>query len=197
MGKTAAGNLAARAAAVAFVVLATMAGPAAAAADTAKPGPNPVGTPAAVATFTGEYVNGAPVYRLPTVTVSTSRAAALAAIEQADRMAATPVGEAAASALHATAAPAHVATAHVIVAPDRNIALDVAVAIFGTLVAIALSFALVAGRRRRRRVVLPQPREFVAAQPYLPATPAPAPVARPVSRASPAPRAAGPAFSLR
>ncbi len=76
MGKTEAGNLAARTAAVAFVVLATMAGSAAAAADTVKPGASPAGTSSQVATFTGEYVNGAPVYRLPTVTVSTSRAAA-------------------------------------------------------------------------------------------------------------------------
>jgi len=143
MGKTAAGNLAATTAAVTFVVLAAMAGSAFAAAETVNPGATAAGPSQPVGTFTGEYVNGVPVYRLAPVTVSMSRAAALAAIEQEDMAAAARSEQVPASAFHATtAAPATGA-------PDRNIALDVALAAVGTFVAIGLSFGLAAGRRRR------------------------------------------------
>ena len=81
MGKTAAGKVTAATVAVAFVVLAaTAAGaarselPKATSAATAPGASRPMGA------FTGEYVNGAPVYRLPAVNVTMSRAAALAAV---------------------------------------------------------------------------------------------------------------------
>jgi len=184
MGKTAAGNLAATTAAVTFVVLAAMAGSAFAAAETVNPGATAAGPSQPVGTFTGEYVNGVPVYRLAPVTVSMSRAAALAAIEQEDMAAAARSEQVPASAFHATtAAPATGA-------PDRNIALDVALAAVGTFVAIGLSFGLAAGRRRRATATLAPPRQWVAAQPFVPATDAPAPAADPRPLASPAPRAA-------
>ncbi len=46
-------------------------------------------------------------------------------------------------------------------------------AAFGTLVAIVLSFGVVIRGRRRQRVVLPQPRQWVAAQAYVPESVAP------------------------
>jgi len=41
-----------------------------------------------VGSFTGEYVDGVPVYRLPSVNVAVSRTAELARIQQEDRLAA-------------------------------------------------------------------------------------------------------------
>ena len=43
-----------------------------------------------VATFTGTYVDGVPVYRLPPVTVTVSRKAELARIEGEERVATAP-----------------------------------------------------------------------------------------------------------
>ena len=191
MRKPAAGILAATTAALTFVVLAAVVVPVVAAApETAKPTVTTAGPAQQVGTFTGEYANGAPVYRLAPVTVSTSRAAALAAIEQEDRAAAARSEQVPASAFHAaTAAPATGA-------PDRNIALDVALVAVGTFVAIGLSFGLAAGRRRRPAAARVQPRQWVAAQPYVPMT-APAPAADPRAQALPAPRAAVSRTALR
>ena len=191
MGKTASGNLAARTSAVTFVVVVALAGSAFAAVDATKPAATAGSPSQPVATFTGEYVQGAPVYRLPPVTVSTSRAAALAAIAQEDKAAAASAGQLAATAFVAAAAtPAQVVSAAPATdVPERNIALDVAVAGIASLAAFALSFGLVAGRRRQRRVVLPQPRQWVAAQPSAPTIDA-MPASHPELQASPAQRVA-------
>jgi len=47
-----------------------------------------VSAPAMVGSFTGEYVDGAPVYRLPSVTVTANKKEELAKIAEEDRLAA-------------------------------------------------------------------------------------------------------------
>jgi hypothetical protein len=191
MRKTAAGILAATTAAMTFVASAATAGSQFNAAETAKTSATAAGPSQPVVGFTGEYLNGAPVYRLPPVTVAASRAAALAAIQNEDKAAATSGAKLAPSRFQsAVAAPATAG-------PDRNIALDVAAAALATLAAVALSFGLVSARRRRQQPALPQPRQWVAAQPYVPATAAPAPAANPEAPRSPAPRAAASLTELR
>jgi len=186
MRKTGAGILAATmAAAVTFVAFAAVAVPIATAApETAKPTVTASAPAQPAGAVTGEYANGALVYRLAPVAVSMSREAALAAIDREDRAAA-----AAGEVVPLSLVPTAVAASPASVAPARNIGLDVAVAAFGTFVAILLSFGLAAGRRRRATAALAQPRQWVAAQPYVP-KPAPAPAPEPGLPALPGLRAA-------
>jgi hypothetical protein len=167
-------------AAAAFVALAAATGAVAAAGpEAAGPAATTATPPHQAGTFTGEYVKGAPLYPLPPVTVATSRAAALAAIEQEDRLAAAGSEPVAASVFQAAmAGPATVA-------PDRNIALDVGLVVLGAIAAIGLSLGVLAARRRRREAPTGwAPREWVAAQPHVPA---PARAARDMAATSPAP----------
>ena len=183
MRKTGAGILAATmAAAVTFVAFAAVAVPIATTApETAKPTVTASAPAQPAGAVTGEYANGALVYRLAPVAVSMSREAA---IDQEDRAAA-----AAGEVVPLSLVPTAVAASPASVAPARNIGLDVAVAAFGTFVAILLSFGLAAGRRRRATAALAQPRQWVAAQPYVP-KPAPAPAPEPGLPALPGLRAA-------
>src|SRR6476619_5199843 len=68
-------------------------------------------TPAA-GEFTGEYVDGVPVYRLPTIAVSTTRSEAIARIERED------------AAKHARAGNSQVADVHVPVHPATAVTPD-------------------------------------------------------------------------
>jgi len=183
MRKTGAGILAATmAAAVTFVAFAAVAVPIATTApETAKPTVTASAPAQPAGAVTGEYANGGLVYRLAPVAVSMSREAA---IDQEDRAAA-----AAGEVVPLSLVPTAVAASPASVAPARNIGLDVAVAAFGTFVAILLSFGLAAGRRRRATAALAQPRQWVAAQPYVP-KPAPAPAPEPGLPALPGLRAA-------
>jgi len=181
-------------AAAACVALAAATGPVVAAGPQAA---TPAATTASplpqAATFTGEFLDGAPSYRLPPITVSTSRAAALAAIEQADRLAAAGGEPVVASVFQtAMAGPATVA-------PDRNIALDVGLVVLGAIAAIGLSLGVLAGRRRRREAPTGwAPREWVAAQPHVPAPPpVPARAARGTATTPLAPRATVPPSALQ
>jgi hypothetical protein len=170
-------------AAAACVALAAATGPVVAAGPQAA---TPAATTASplpqAATFTGEFLDGAPLYRLPPITGSTSRAAALAAIEQEDRRAAARSEPVTAGVFQtAMAGPATAA-------PDPNIELDVGLLVLGAIAAIGLSLGVLAGRRREAPTGW-APREWVAAQPRVPA-PAPAQAARDTAGVPPAPRAA-------
>jgi len=181
-------------AAAALVALAAATGAVAAAGpEAAGPAATTATPPHQAGTFTGEYVNGAPLYPLPPVTVATSRAAALAAIEQEDRLAAAGSEPVAASVFQAAmAGPATVA-------PDRNIALDVGLVVLGAIAAIGLSLGVLAARRRRREAPTGwAPREWVAAQPHVPApAPVPARAVRGTATTPPAPRATVPPSALQ
>jgi hypothetical protein len=138
--------LAATTAAIAFVALAADTGSAAAAGPaTARPAVTTAGAPQYVGTFTGEYVNGAPVYRLPPVNVSTDRAEALARFDAEDQLAA-------ARSTPATSAPLAAGVEPATDAPDRNIALEIGLAALGMIVALGLSFGVLGGAGRGRRL---------------------------------------------
>jgi len=167
-------------------------GPAALAAD-ARAAPQDGGT------FTGEYANGLPVYRLPAVTVTETRAAALARFAREDALAAAqPV---AADMVPASLDFDPLSLAGESVA-ESEVARRLEIGAFGLFALVVLSLVVARGATGRPREPVRVRREFgpaplptaraAAPVPAVAATPTPG-MARPVVPAMAAARIATPA----